>query len=79
MSFPGGWFYGIDITLADVINQLVTGYPYVWPLDRNGATSFGSICCLPTGSTACAVALLMPGPALGLPTAATAPVAYTIP
>jgi GEVED domain len=37
---PAGWFFGLDITLAEVVNQLNLGYPFSGTLDAFGASTF---------------------------------------
>jgi len=37
---PNGWFFGLDITMADLVNQLQSGYPFSGSLDAFGASTF---------------------------------------
>jgi hypothetical protein len=41
--FPGGWFFGLDITFTDLANQFYTGYPFTGGLDATGASTFGPV------------------------------------
>jgi hypothetical protein len=38
--FPNGWFFGVDISLPDLINEYNLGFPFVGSLDAAGASSF---------------------------------------
>jgi len=75
--FPGGWFYGISPSLQELNNLMNTGAPFVGTLDAMGNAVVGQACGL-SGFTFYSVGLATSG-ALGVPTLATAPVAYTIP
>jgi len=43
-AYPNGWWFGLDISLVDLINWYNMGYPFTGSLDGTGAASFG-----PTG------------------------------
>jgi hypothetical protein len=36
-AFPSGWFYGLDVTLPELLLLFSTGTPFVAPLDASGA------------------------------------------
>jgi hypothetical protein len=48
-NFPNGWYFGLDIPLPELVNQFVTGYPFVGTLDAAGASTFGPIVGVPSG------------------------------
>jgi hypothetical protein len=77
--FPNGWLFGVDMLIAELFNELQTGYPFVGPLDGNGYSTFGPIVGAPSGLTIYAVGLGFPGAVVNFPTANTAPKTYTIP
>jgi hypothetical protein len=74
-TFPNGWFYGVDITMADLTAQLNGGSPFNGPLNSCG--TFGPWN-LPHGLVLYAVALGAPT-AGGLPTVNSPPVSFTVP
>jgi hypothetical protein len=39
-STPGGWFFGLDIGLNDLVNELQSGYPFSGSLDGSGSSTF---------------------------------------
>ena len=78
-AYPNGWFYGIDITFPEIVNELTIGYPFVGPLSPCGAAQFGPISGVPPGLTIYSVGVASPGASLTLPTAQTAPVTYVVP
>jgi hypothetical protein len=78
-TFPAGWFFGIDITVQEIQNELNSGYPFVGTLDSTGSTTIGPVCGLPSGLTVCSVALgFAAGAGLGIPQIVTAPGCFTI-
>jgi len=79
-TFPLGWFFGIDITVQDINNQLNAGFPFVGSLDASGSTTIGPVCGLPSGFTFCTVALgFNAGTGLGIPQVVTQPACTTVP
>lgn len=77
-SFPNGWFYGLDMTVAELAGLINLGPPFFGPLDPTcGAVSIGPVGGAPP-ITLYAVVLGLPA-GFPIPTASTAPVAYTIP
>lgn len=75
-TFPNGWFYGIDLSFADLTNELAAGYPFHGPLSVCGTNGpFGP---LPSGLTVYAVALGATG-AGAYPNAFGGPVSFTVP
>ena len=78
-TFPAGWFFGIDITVAEIQAQLNNGYPFVGTLNAMGSTTIGPVCGLPSGLSVCSVVLDFPaGTGLSIPQNATAPQCFTI-
>jgi hypothetical protein len=77
-TFPAGWFYGIDILVQEIQNELNAGFPFVGTLNAQGATSIGPVCGLPSGLTICSVVLGFTG-GLGVPAQNTAPQCFVIP
>jgi hypothetical protein len=77
-AFPGGWFYGIDISMPDLVNEINAGFPFMGPVGPCGASTVGPFGGLPSGLTLYAVSLGVPpgGPA---PTVVTNSFAHTIP
>lgn len=74
-NFPNGSFYGVDISLFDILTELQAGAPFVGALDATGSYSTGPLLGAPSGLTLYAVAidnLFSPSPN------ASAPVAHTI-
>ena len=55
-AFPFGWFYGIDLPLADIVSEYNAGPPFVGALSACGQTTVGPFA-LPSGLTVYAVAL----------------------
>ena len=79
-SYPNGWFFGVDIPIAELNALYLFGYPFLGPLDAAGAFTLGPFPggSLPGGLTLYAVVLGIPGPVL-LPSMHSNAVAYTIP
>jgi hypothetical protein len=75
-AFPNGPFYGIELSLFEVISQYNAGPPFIGFLDGTGAFSIGPFAGLPSGLTFYAVAL---DNILSAAAVASAPVAYQIP
>lgn len=74
-GFPNGWFYGVDISLAEVFTQLASGAPFIGVLNADGGSNF-SLSGLPTlGVTIYGVTLIFNG---NLLIGATPPVAHSI-
>jgi hypothetical protein len=78
-AYPNGWFYGIDLTFPEIINEISLGFPFVGGLDGCGGAQFGPISGVPAGLTVYSVAVASPGAALSLPTHHSAAVTYVIP
>lgn len=75
-AFPYGFFYGVDISLLDVVFQISLGAPFIGVLDASGSFDLPPYIGLPSGLTLYANVLdglttLAPG--VGVP------VSYTIP
>jgi hypothetical protein len=68
-NFPFGVFFGIDISLQEILNEFFTGFPFVGPLSACGDFSFGPVGGLPSGLQLYGTALGFPGPTLGVPSA----------
>jgi hypothetical protein len=54
-TYPNGPFFGVDITLVEVVNSLALGPPFFGPLDANGGSVFAVPAGIPTGITIYAV------------------------
>jgi hypothetical protein len=86
---PPGWFFGINIGVQDLANQINAGFPFSGPLSPatpciggGGAAQIGEVCGLPSGLTVYSVALGLAGVGLGGPVTigeVTPAVTYTIP
>lgn len=75
-TFPSGWFFGIDIPIAELYNQYFSGWPFFAPLDGCGVGPFVGLGAL-SGLT---IYLVVVGfPASGTPVVHTMPASYTIP
>jgi hypothetical protein len=77
-SYPSGWWFGVDISFADLQGQFYTGYPFTGLLDGAGASSYGPVTGLPSGVTLYAVSLNCT-PGFGLVTSVRTSISYTIP
>jgi hypothetical protein len=83
-TYPNGWFYGLDISLPELANQINAGWPFSGALNgpgcNAGTAQIGPIFGVPSGISIYAVALGVPGPGLsGSISAVTNSVAYTTP
>lgn len=77
-AFPNGWFYGVDIPLQEVVNQVNMGYPFAGALGPGGGVTIGPFSALPPGLVLYSVSLgFVSG--LGVPSVVTPPMSYTIP
>jgi hypothetical protein len=77
-AFPDGWFYGIDVTIPELISQ-GSGFPFVGALNGSGAFTLGPIPGAPP-ITVYSVALGFTGSGLSsVPLVNSSPVTYTIP
>lgn len=56
-AFPFGWFYGIDLPLADLVTEFNFGPPFVGSFSPCGLATMGPFGALPPGLTIYAVAL----------------------
>jgi hypothetical protein len=75
-AYPVDWFFGVAMTLNDILFQLAFGFPFVASLDACGNFSIGPLCCLPSGlnvygvsiaaTSATAVATAVSSPANGM-------------
>jgi len=76
-AFPFGWFYGIDLPLADIVAEYNAGPPFVGVLSLCGQDTVGPFGGLPSGLTVYAVSL---GFAVGsqLPNFASNPATFTV-
>jgi hypothetical protein len=76
-SFPFGWFYGIDLPLADIVSLYNTGAPFVGSLSMCGQATVGPFFGLPTGLTVYGVALgFLPN--APFPSFASSPATFTV-
>jgi hypothetical protein len=75
-AFPNGWLYGIDITLAEIQNELNAPIFY-GPLDGSGSAQVGPFPGLPSGLGLYSVTFNIP--VGSVPTVHTSPAAYVIP
>jgi hypothetical protein len=83
-AYPNGWFYGIDIPVADLGTEINAGAPFSGPISsgacNGGQAQIGPIFGAPTGLTFYLVAIGVPNSSLaGSPNSVTNAVAYTIP
>jgi hypothetical protein len=82
-NFPNGWFFGIDITFAELQAEIDAGFPFIGPISTStcgtvGNGTVGQFCGLPSGLTLYAVGLGVPFGA-SYPTHITNAGSYTIP
>jgi hypothetical protein len=78
-SFPNGAFYGVDVTLQDLLQLIAAGYPFLGTLDACGASVFSYVLDPAlSGLTVYSVAVATDATAT-LGPFSTPPVAYTIP
>lgn len=76
-AYPFGWFYGIDIPIAELASEVTAGFPFVTSLNGGGSFHLNIPGGIPSGLTLYGVSVVL-GPN-GLPVAASAPVTHTIP
>jgi hypothetical protein len=79
-NFPVGWFFGIDISIQDLLNEFSIGFPFTGTLDGAGASTtpvFGPVAAL-SGLTLYAVTTHWT-PGFVAFVASRPPVVYTIP
>jgi hypothetical protein len=69
-AYPSGWFFGVDIPIAELGAEINLGFPFVGPLDGAGNITVGPFTGLP--------AITLYGVALGFP-AGTTPTVNTPP
>jgi Lectin C-type domain len=48
-AYPNGWLFGLDITLAELLNQVSFGVPFAGTLDATGSSSFTLASGVPPG------------------------------
>jgi hypothetical protein len=77
-AYPNGYFFGIDIDLQEVVNQINIGFPFTGPLSAGGSMTIGPAAGLPSGLTIYSVGLGFVG-TLGVPTASTGPRSFMVP
>jgi hypothetical protein len=81
-AFPLGWFFGLDMTVAEISGLVNAGFPFVGPLDATcGGFTIGPIGGIGflSGIPIYSVAIGIP-PGIGVvPTGVSAPTTYTIP
>src|SRR5262245_17381077 len=78
-SYPNGWFYGLNTTFNEISTEINAGFPFVGPLDGNGAFTIGPIGGLPSGLTVYSVAFSTPGGPSTVVSSHSAPATFTIP
>jgi hypothetical protein len=79
-AFPNGWFFGLDATVPELVNEFTLGFPFVGTLDAIGASSFGPTTpfALPSGMQIWAVTSQWAS-GFGASLGARPPVTYPIP
>jgi hypothetical protein len=79
-AFPGGWFFGLDITITELLGQYSAGFPFAGLLDATGASFAGPFGPAPvlSGVTLYGVTAQFTA-GFGSFLGARAPVSYTIP
>ena len=77
-AFPNGWFFGLDISYAELASELALGFPFTGPLSSTGVSAIGPFSGLPFGLTVYAVALAFP-PGSPVPTAISPAISHAIP
>jgi hypothetical protein len=78
-AYPNGYFFGVDIFLQEIADQIQAGAPFVGGLDSTGHAQIGEFCGLPSGLTFYAVALGFAANGLSIPTEVSNTVQFTIP
>jgi hypothetical protein len=78
-TFPNGWFYGLDISLQEVVDQVNQGFPFAGPLNAGGSIALGPFSGLPPGLVIYTVALGFNAANLGVPSVNTPAMSYLIP
>jgi hypothetical protein len=78
-TFPGGWFFGLDIPLQGLLDQLAFGFPFLGPTNGCGGATIGPFAGIPSGLPIYAVALGAIGPGLGTVTAISPAISYVVP
>ncbi len=76
--FPNGWFFGLDIGLAEVFNQLSLGVPFSGALDATGSSVFALPAGIPSSLSIQAVTAVF-SPGFGQFTQNSPPVAFIAP
>jgi hypothetical protein len=56
-SFPNGWFFGVDISAAEILGEIATGAPFSGTLNASGASTFTIPSGVPPGLHIYAVSL----------------------
>ena len=77
-TFPGGWFFGLDIPFTQLVGEVQTGFPFTGILDPAGASSFLLPGGVPSGLQLWAVSAQF-APGFGPFLFARPPVTYTVP
>jgi hypothetical protein len=77
-AYPNGWFFGLDISYAELASELAFGFPFTGPLDSSGMSTLGPFSGLPSGLTVYAVALAFP-PGGPVPTGISQAISHAVP
>jgi hypothetical protein len=80
--YPAGWLYGLDIPIAQLAADVMSGFPFVGPLvpaPWGSEFTLGPFSGLPSGLQFWAVGLALPTGGNGAPTAHTPPMTHVVP
>jgi hypothetical protein len=77
-TYPAGWFFGLDISFGQLLNEFNTGYPFTGTLDGSGASAFGLASGVPSGLQLWAVSVQF-APGFGAFLYNRPAVTYTVP
>jgi hypothetical protein len=77
-AYPSAWFFGIDISFPELMNEVNTGFPFLIAMDPCGSGTVGPFGGLPTGLTVYGVSLGIPLNG-GFPTVISPPATASVP